>query len=237
MNPEVQKIVIGTYLEPELIEQIKNFDRDVSVFYEPELLPPPRYKCDHTGKPRDLSRAQLQKWLEITSQADVFFDFDWYKPESIVERAPQLQWIQATSAGIGSFMRRTGLDQSPVTVTTAGGIHAIPLAEFSLMGALHFIKGVPLLNQWKSDHHWERFTTRQLSGLRLLVIGLGGIGRKVASTFSGLGVDVWGLGRTGIHNWAITTPGSLARNRHRRGVLSSNFRNERDDWCNRVVTS
>ena len=51
-------------------------------------------------------------------------------------RSPNLRWIQATSAGIGGFMQRTGLDGSGLTVTTAAGIHAVPLSEFAIRGAL-----------------------------------------------------------------------------------------------------
>jgi phosphoglycerate dehydrogenase-like enzyme len=113
------------------------------------------------------------------------------------ERCPRLRWIQATSAGIGGFMQRAGLAASGLTVTTAGGIHAVPLAEFAVMGALHFVKGVPMLRKRQHSHHWELYTTRQLAGLRALVVGLGGIGRRAAQSFAALGVDVWGLGRDG----------------------------------------
>ncbi len=94
-------------------------------------------------------------------------------------------------------MQRTGLDGSGLTVTTAAGIHAVPLAEFALTGALHFVKGVPELRSRQCARHWQRYTTRQLAGQRVLVVGLGGIGRKVAQSFAALGVDVWGLGRDG----------------------------------------
>jgi phosphoglycerate dehydrogenase-like enzyme len=94
-------------------------------------------------------------------------------------------------------MARTGLDRSGLAVTTAGGVHAVPLAEFALAGALYFVKGVPDLRQRQQARHWERYTTRQLAGQRALVVGLGGIGRQVAAAFGALGVQVWGLGRDG----------------------------------------
>lgn len=115
----------------------------------------------------------------------------------MASHAKNLRWIQATSAGIGAFMQRTGLDHSGVAVTTAGGIHAVPLAEFALLGALHFVKGVPHLRQRQQARHWELYTTRQLAGQRALVVGLGGMGRQVVATFAALGVEVWGLGRDG----------------------------------------
>jgi phosphoglycerate dehydrogenase-like enzyme len=115
----------------------------------------------------------------------------------MAERCPNLKWIQGTSAGIGGVMQSTGLDQTSIIATTAGGIHAVPLAEFALMGALYFVKGVPFLNARKAQHHWERYTTRELRGLRALVVGLGGIGREIVRVFGAMGVEVTGLGRIG----------------------------------------
>ena len=192
----INSVAIGTYIEPELVDKIRlNFPKLI-VIYEPDILPKPRYKCDHTGPARELSGVELAKWLQVTAGVDAYFDFDWYKPQEMIKRSPGLQWIQATSAGIGGFMKRTGLDLAPITVTTAGGIHAVPLSEFALTGALYFTKSLPQLNRWKGEKHWQRYTTSQLAGKRILIIGLGGIGRKASEIFSALGVDVIGLGRT-----------------------------------------
>jgi phosphoglycerate dehydrogenase-like enzyme len=190
-------IVIGSYLEPDLIGRIRAAQPAVRVIYEPDLLPVPQYQCDHSAPPRDLSAADIDRWRALAGQADIFFDFDWLDPHAMTTRSPRLRWIQATNAGIGAFMQRTGLDRAPVTVTTAAGIHAVPLAEFALAGALHFIKGVPDLRRWQQDRRWERYASRQLAGQRALVVGLGGMGRQVVAAFAGLGVEVVGLGRDG----------------------------------------
>lgn len=190
-------IVIGSYLEPELVKRIELFSDEIRVHYRPDLLPVPRYVCDHSAPARELSPQQMNEWKETVALADVFFDFDWNEPASMPERSPNLEWIQATSAGIGAFMQRTKLDQSSLSVTTAGGIHAAPLAEFALLGALYFVKGVPHLMERKREHHWQRYTTRQLKGTRALVVGLGGVGREVVRQFTALGVQVIGLGRSG----------------------------------------
>jgi glyoxylate/hydroxypyruvate reductase A len=191
-------IVIGSYLEPDLVERIRSAGEDVRVHYRPDLLPVPRYRCDHSAPARDLSPAQLNEWRATSALADIFFDFDWFEASTMTERAPNLLWVQATSAGIGAVMRRTGLDRKPLLVTTAAGIHVAPLAEFALMGALHFVKGVPDLEARQRERRWERYTTRELKGSRALVVGLGHIGREVVKVFSALGVDVTGLGRNGV---------------------------------------
>jgi glyoxylate/hydroxypyruvate reductase len=189
-------IVICSFLEPELVAQISEAD-DVSVGYRPDLLPVPRYRCDHSAPARDLTSSQLDEWRALVKDADVTFDFDWLDPSTMPERCPNLEWIQGTSAGIGSLMRRTGIDMSGILVTTASGIHAVPLAEFALLGALYFTKDLPRLARRQRDHHWERFTSRQLQGRRALVVGLGAVGREVARRFALQGVEVWGLGRDG----------------------------------------
>lgn len=190
-------ILIATYLEPDLVEQIAAVDPSLDVFYEPELLPVPRYLCDHTGTPRRFTAAEQDRWEKLLAAAEVSFDFDWQAPAELPRRAPRLRWIQATSAGIGAFVGRTGLDRTELTFTTAAGIHAAPLAEFAVLGALHFIKGVPHLRRRQASHHWQRYTTAQLAGRTVAVVGLGGIGRRVLASFQALGAAVIAVGRPG----------------------------------------
>lgn len=179
-------VLIGTFLEREHVETIASCDGSIEVLYAPELLPVPRYACDHTGVPRTLTGAERGVWESLLARADVSFDFDWQAPAQLPRRSPNLRWVQATSAGIGGFMHRTGLDQASLVATTAAGIHALPLAEFALAGALYFAKGLPALRTWQRAHHWERYTTTLLAGRRVTVVGLGGIGREVVALFKAL---------------------------------------------------
>lgn len=198
------RVLIASHLEREHVATIRAADPRVDVLHEPELLPRPRYVADHTGVAPDLSAAQLARWRDLLARADVSFGFDWWRPERMASSCPNLRWVQATSAGIGPFLRGTDLLDGDITVTTAAGIHAVPLAEFALCGVLHFVKGVPDLRRRQAERHWERYTTRRLAGRRLVVVGLGGIGRQVVSVFAGLGVDVVGVGREGA---AYDVPG------------------------------
>lgn len=188
-------VLIATYLEPDLVERIAAADPRLDVHYAPDLLPVPRFVSDHTGTPRAFTAAQQTRWEELLAAAEVSFDFDWQAPAELPRRAPKLRWVQATSAGIGAFVGRTGLDRSELIMTTAAGIHAVPLAEFAVLGALHFIKGVPHLRRQQAAHRWERSTTAQVAGRTVAVVGLGGIGRRVVASFQALGATVIGVGR------------------------------------------
>jgi glyoxylate/hydroxypyruvate reductase len=195
--PEVVHILIASPLEAEHAERIAAVDPRVRVLYAPELLPLPRYPCDHGGIKRELDAAGLARWTGLRAQADVSFDFDWQAPAEMAVNCPSLRWVQGTSAGIGGLLERTGLISTPITFTTAAGVHGVPLAEFALFGLLYFAKGVPVLARWQAQRHWERHTTAQLRGSSALLVGLGGVGRVVARLLDAAGVRVIGAGRPG----------------------------------------
>lgn len=189
-------ILISTYLEPEYVERIRQ-SMPCTVLYAPELLPTPRYGNDHGGQPPELSPEDERRWLDLLVRADVAFDFDWRDPGSLLANAPRLRWVQGTSAGLGGFVQRYGLDAGDLVMTTAAGTHARPLCEFAVFGALYFIKAIPAMQEKQRRHHWERHVSGLLAGRNATVVGLGSIGRQVATTYAALGLSVTGVGRPG----------------------------------------
>jgi glyoxylate/hydroxypyruvate reductase A len=191
------RVLIASPLEPELVARIEAVDPRVTVLYEPDLLPAPRYAADHTSPPRTLSEADLGRWDALRRQADISFDFDWRDPAQMPGNCPDLRWVQGTSAGLGGFLERTGLADSGLVFTTAAGVHGTPLAEFVLLGLLYFAKCMPELAASQAQRRWDVHESGQLAGRRVLLVGLGGIGRQVARLLSAAGVQVYGAGRSG----------------------------------------
>lgn len=194
--PPRPTILISTYLEPEHVDRIRAAAPG-EVLYEPALLPEPRYGNDHGGVRPILGDDDNARWSAMLAAADIAFDFDWRAPAELLTSAPRLRWLQATSAGIGGFLQRHGLDAGPVVFTTAAGTHAAPLAEFAVTGALHFVKDVPGLLAAQRNHHWERHVSGQLRGRRATVVGIGAIGRRVVELYLLLGLRVTAVGRPG----------------------------------------
>jgi glyoxylate/hydroxypyruvate reductase A len=190
----VARVLVFSYLEKEQVARIAAHP-GVEVVYRPDLLPQPRYPADHHGPAPALTAAERAEWAALLRQADICFDFDWEEPAAMPARAPGVRWLQATSSGIGQFMGRTGLAGWNAVVTTAAGIHAQPLAEWTVTGVLYFVKDVPDLRARQSAHRWERIAIGGLVGRRALVVGLGHVGRAAAAALAGLGVEVWGAGR------------------------------------------
>ena len=190
-------VLIASPLEYEHVERIAAVDSErVQVVFEPELLPVPRYEGDHHGNPRPLGEEAVARWQSLVAEADVMFDFDWLDPSTLRRRAPRLRWLQATSAGIGELLARSGLAESTIRFTTAAGVHASALAEFVVLGLLYWIKDVPFLERRRAERHWERYTAESLAGRRVLVVGLGHVGREIARACSGLRMEVWGMRRS-----------------------------------------
>lgn len=197
MMPAAVNVLIASPLEAEHADRIASADPRVNLLYEPALLPVPRYPCDHTGIARNLDAAALGRWAALRAAADISFDVDWQAPDQIVANCPRLLWIQGTSAGIGGLLERTGLVKSPIVCTTAAGVHGVPLAEFTLLGLLYFAKAMPGLARQQAGRHWEQHATTLLSGTRVLLVGLGGVGREVARLLAAAGVQVVGAGLPG----------------------------------------
>ncbi len=188
-------VLIASYLEPEHVARIAAIE-GVRVLYEPALLPKPRYPADHHGGIFERSQPEERRWRALLAEAEVLFDFDFTHMDDLPGLAPNLRWIQATSAGIGQTLVRTGLIRSPIVFTTASGVHATPLAEFVILAMLYFAKNVPLLIRDQAAHRWERYSGRQLRGSTAGIIGLGRVGREIARSCRALGMRVVAAKRT-----------------------------------------
>jgi phosphoglycerate dehydrogenase-like enzyme len=197
MPADAVSVLIATPLEPALVDRIAAADQRLRLLYAPDLLPVPRYPADHGGVPRQLTKQQQDRWALLRAQAEVSFDFDWQDPAQMAVNCPRLRWVQGTSAGLGGFLERTGLAGTPIVFTTAAGVHGTPLAEFVLAGLLYFAKDIPGLRAAQAAGRWERHATRLLAGTSALLVGLGGIGRRVAALLDAAGVTVRGAGRAG----------------------------------------
>ncbi len=100
--------------------------------------------------------------------------------EWLPERAPGLEWIQVTNAGVDYLVRR-GLHRLPFTITNARGIHGRNMAEYVLLVCLAFTKGlVPGYLAAQRAKQWSASQPDELAGKTLSIVCYGEIGRGVA---------------------------------------------------------
>ncbi|HEY7782620.1 MAG TPA: D-2-hydroxyacid dehydrogenase [Ktedonobacterales bacterium] len=126
-------------------------------------------------------------------------------PPDLAAIAPSVRWIQLPSAGADTAIRGGLVSRdSPIVVTTASGIHAVPIAEYALSSMLMFLRGWRDLESLRRDHdwpdhaRWQALQSGELYGATLGIVGLGNIGRRVAQLGRAFGMHVLGLRRTAL---------------------------------------
>jgi glyoxylate/hydroxypyruvate reductase len=202
--PRVQ-VMMATPLEAELVERVRAADPRVEVLWDPDLLPPARYPGDHTGDPgfrRDPDAER--RWLAMLHRAEVLFGVPGGSPADLTEvlaAAPRLRWIHATSAGAGEQVRLANLEPEVldrVAISTSSGVHAVPLAEFAVLGLLAMAKELPRLIAEQRAKAWPevRQPLRELRGETLFLVGVGAIGCEVARLGRALGMHTVGFRRS-----------------------------------------
>jgi phosphoglycerate dehydrogenase-like enzyme len=195
-------VVIASPLEAELVEQLREVDERLDVRFEPDLLPTPRYPSDHNGDEGfERTHEQDERFTRLVASAEVLFGIPAESPERLawaVRTATGLRFIQATAAGAGQQVRRAELtadELERVAISSASGVHAVPLAEWSIFGLLAFTKGLPRLRRDATQRHWAHYPIEELRGQTLLVVGVGAIGLEVARLASAFGMHVVGVKR------------------------------------------
>jgi phosphoglycerate dehydrogenase-like enzyme len=205
MTPVETIVAIAVPLEAEQVERIRAVDPSVTVLYEPELLPPERYPADHGGDPGfRRTAAEEERYWEILNQAQVLYGFPNENAAGLARIAasnPHLQWIHAMTAGAGGTVKASGLGAeslSKLKITSSAGVHALPLAEFAVLGILNGFKRSAELARDQAAKLWPevRTPTRLVNGSHLVITGLGEIGLETARLARALGMTVSGTKRT-----------------------------------------
>ncbi len=183
-------------LEPEHVERIRNaFPERLELIYRPDLMPAIRYIADHGDPDWRRNPDQEQEWHRLLSRSEILFDFPQNERFPILELAPQLRWVQTTSAGVGPLVKRLGLQDADLIVTTTSGIHAQPLAEFVFAALLFHTKELGRLRNEQRMHQWNRFAGVELAGQTMAIIGPGRIGREIGRIAHAFRMRVVAMGR------------------------------------------
>lgn len=113
-----------------------------------------------------------------------------------LEDWPRLRWIQLLSAGANQVVG-TPINASNVLVTTASGLHGVPIAQFVTGGLLLMVHRFPALAAAQATRRWpaDRWALRGavLRGATAGILGYGSIGRECGRQLHALGLRVLAL--------------------------------------------
>jgi len=99
--------------------------------------------------------------------------------DRLVGRAPKLRWVHSVSVGVESLLtpcvRLRGL-----TVTNGRGVFDEPIAEYVVTMILAVCRRLPQLLELQRERTWQPLEAQEMAGLTIGLVGLGGIGCRVA---------------------------------------------------------
>jgi phosphoglycerate dehydrogenase-like enzyme len=212
---ESLRVFVATPLREELCALIEEREPRIQLVRDQSLLAPQRHAGDHHGDPAFTRTAEQQaSYDELVDSAEALYGLPDESGKALhrtVEANPKLRWVHTIPAGGGAQVKSAGLNDEQLTriqFSTSAGTHAQPLSEFVLFGILAGAKHLRTLERDQAKHHWptRRAETRQVSEMTILVVGLGGIGRKSAEVLLGLGANVIGVHRHDVEGFETVIP-------------------------------
>ena len=147
----------------------------------------------------------LREALVAHPETDTLLAFPFQLPPDVLTLAPHLRWLALSSAGAEGALR-LGLTQArpDLIITTASGVHAVPISEFVLSVMLIWARRWPEIFAAQREKRWPdnplELMGGELDGATLGVIGLGAIGRRIAQLGRALGMRVVGLRQSATPN-------------------------------------
>ena len=120
------------------------------------------------------------------------------------EKVPNLRWLQLNSAGAERALRQPIGQHEDVELTSASGIHATQMAEYSMMMMLAFSQKLLLILEHQSKSYWTKeawlhFVPWPLRDSTLGIIGYGNVGREIARLASSFGMKILACKRDVMH--------------------------------------
>ena len=104
-------------------------------------------------------------------------------PWDEVVRRGRLEWIQSSAAGLDHCLVPSVID-SAVIVTSASGVLADQVAEHTTAILTGLLRSMPVFFRAQQKHEYVRRPTRDLHRSTIGIVGLGGVGRRVAQVLS-----------------------------------------------------
>lgn len=149
----------------------------------------PAYRMAAIFEKRNTGIGHVQAWTpdEVTArigQADVLVVSGFWR-DDLLDIAPRLKFIQSIGAGYDQFPLDR-LNEHNIRLASARGVNQSAVSEHAMAHVLAFARQMHTGRDNQRRHHWRGMISDlsqredELGGKTMLIIGLGGIGSRVA---------------------------------------------------------
>ncbi|WP_438347595.1 D-2-hydroxyacid dehydrogenase [Paenibacillus sp. FA6] len=140
---------------------------------------------------------------EVLLEAEVLLGWSNKFEQNVLHEDSSLKWIQSWSAGVDK-MPLDLFSEQDILLTTASGVHSIPIAESIFAMMLAFSRGIQQSIQNQQANLWNpkiasggSGTLSELHDKTIVIVGVGEIGSKTAQIAKAFGMNVLGVRRSG----------------------------------------
>jgi glyoxylate/hydroxypyruvate reductase A len=151
---------------------------------------------------RDALRAadpslDVRIYPEIGDERDIECLLTWKPPAGLVPRLTRLLLLQCSGAGVDQLLEEEGIPPGLPIARIVDRQQANDLTVFALAVTLAWFRRLDEYARFQTEGRWERlFPHPTVSDLTVGVLGLGTVGRTLASRFAACGFRVLGWSRS-----------------------------------------
>ena len=116
--------------------------------------------------------------------------------DRLLARCPNLRWVHSATAGVERVLTPSAARRG-LLITNARGVFSRPIAEYVLMMILAVVRRLPQLLELQRERTWQPLAAQEMRDVTVGIVGLGSIGKAVATLTSAVGSRVLATRRQG----------------------------------------
>ncbi len=172
----------GNWLTEKQRQRILSISRNIELLEYPEQ----KVHCMESIEEVEVVLAEGGNYVHYAGELDRL-DYEKFFTSS-------LRWVQLCSTGFSDNMTPEILN-GRVILTNSPGIHTIPISESVLAAVLDHAKRLGQRRVDQKEKKWRQLICEDLEGQTILLVGLGNLGKRVASLCKAFDMRVIGTKR------------------------------------------
>jgi len=115
-------------------------------------------------------------------------------PDRLLDRLPDLRWIQCLSVGVDALIDNPKIPDS-VSITNTRGLYGDAVAEYSIWAMITLFRGFHRVIANQNKRRWEQIFGHGLADKHIGIVGLGDVGKNIAQLARAHSMQVTGFVR------------------------------------------
>ncbi len=143
-----------------------------------------------------LANVSVEIYPNIKNKDSITFALVWKAEENILSQFPNLKVVQSVGASVDHITRTQQLADDVQVTRIVDRQLTIDMYEFLLTVTMNWLKQIPSYFHQEQVKKWSQIAYKNISDIRMTILGLGQIGAYCAVEFSKLGFHVKGWSRS-----------------------------------------